>query len=247
MQRTYWGYDDFITFDLITNEIEKYSDRSPTGIDEHRKDLFGVVFNNSTIGFGYGGQKTGNGDTRENIIWKTTDKGKHWKIVNENEGPITGFGLTAIAFREDGKRGIAVGSWGIMLESNDYGESWEYIDPPEILTKSTTPKIIFAGTIPLFSTIGGGLLRQELVDDVENEDVEAFKAWTSKDNLKIQLHKFLADIEISVCDLLGRPVLNEPFRNQQHISIDISSLDTGPYFYQITTNGKIIKTGKFMR
>jgi photosystem II stability/assembly factor-like uncharacterized protein len=247
MKRTRWGYDDLVLFNLKTEEVTRYSDRSITKPGEPRKDLFRVFFVDENIGFGCGGQKTGHGDSRENLIWKTTDKGKHWRIVNENIGPITGFGLTAIAFRSDGERGMAAGNWGVMMESNDYGESWEYIEPPEINKVATTPRMAFAGQYPLISTSAGGIQRQELVDDVEDEDVTNIKTWTSQDNLKIQLHKFFADIEISVCDLLGRPVLNEPFKNQQHISIDISSLQSGLYLWTATSRCELIGKGKIIR
>jgi Secretion system C-terminal sorting domain len=248
MKKVIHLYDDFVVFDLTTETFAQYSERSTQEPGEKSKNMLEVCFVNNSLGYGCGGRSFGNGDAMINIIWKTTDKGKHWRVVNENVGPITSFGLATIAFTEDGKRGMTAANWGVMLETNDYGETWEYIDPPEVNLKATTPRMTFAGQYPLIATIAGGIHRQENVNTVEEFEDGNLKIYQSFDELVIeQVNKPASNLQFQIVDLLGRELFKESYENQQHISIDLSQINSGFYIYRIILDGRVLRTGKIVR
>jgi type IX secretion system substrate protein len=248
MKKVIHTFDDFVVFDLTTETFEQYSERFPVEPGEESKDMIEVCFINDTLGFGCGSQETGNGDTDYNIIWKTTDKGKHWRVVNDNVGAISSFGLATIAFTADGKRGMTAANWGVMLETNDYGETWEYIDPPEVNLKATTPRMTFAGQYPLIATIAGGIHRQENVNSIEEYVDTNLKIYQSFDELIIELiNKPASNLQFQIVDLLGRGIIRESYENQQIISIDLSQINTGFYMYRIISDGRVLRTGKIIR
>jgi photosystem II stability/assembly factor-like uncharacterized protein len=248
MMKTYTRNDEFVQFDMVEETWEDYNEGEELEPGENIKSIVDICFVNDTLGFACGGQQIEDFDTRINIIWKTTDRGKHWRIVNENKHTETSFGLTRIAFREDGKRGMAVASWGIMLETNDYGETWEYIEPPEINKNATLTRIAFAGQYPIVTSTRGGIQRQELVDDVSVETVEdGIKIIQTSKSLELSIQdQKPRKLQIQIVDILGRTVLDESFINRRNISIDLSNINSGFYVYQILSDGRLVKTGKII-
>jgi photosystem II stability/assembly factor-like uncharacterized protein len=240
--------NDLVVFDISKETWEQFSINDSSDPDFGVKDIFNYYFVDDQVGFACGGQRTWVGDLEKNIISKTTDGGKHWRVVNDNEGPLPSTGLQSIAFDPTGKHGIAVGSWGVMMESTDYGETWQYLDATDMIPKTTVVRVAFAGKYPIVSTLGRGIYRYEDVTNVsEPEDNDEIEVVNNLDHLMIEMKEDYQENDISIHDLLGRKVLNQNFINQQHISLDISTMDSGPYFYRITSNAKIIKTGKFMK
>jgi Secretion system C-terminal sorting domain len=241
-------FDEFIIFDMETETFTLYNEGEVLEPDEPSKDMVEICFVNDTLGFACGGQYTDDVSTRYNIIWKTTDTGKNWRIVNHNVGEIKSFGLSAIAFTADGKRGMATANWGVMLETNDYGETWEYIDAPWISVQSTMHRLAFAGQYPLVSSDQGGTQRQENVGAVEEYEDEQIKIYQSFDGLNIELiNKPASNLQIQIVDLLGREFLKISFENQQNISIDLSQINSGFYMYRIISDGRVLRTGKIVR
>jgi photosystem II stability/assembly factor-like uncharacterized protein len=242
------GIDWLYKFNLVDHSWTEYYKGLELDPEEPHRHINDAYFVNDTLGFGCGGQRTGIGDYNKNVIWKTTDKGEHWRIVNENEGPIKSFGLSSIAFTEDGKRGMATANWGVMLETNDYGETWEYIDPPEVNKKATTHRVAFSGQYPLVSSTAGGIMRQELVDKVEDYEDENIIIYQSLDELVIELiEKPVSKLSFQIVDLIGREIIKESYENQQKISIDLSQINSGFYMFKIVSDSRVLKTGKFTK
>jgi photosystem II stability/assembly factor-like uncharacterized protein len=237
--------DKFYILNLDNGDWIQYNEGTNEDPGKEMKD---VAFINDTLGFVCGGQKTGMGDLRSNIIWKTTDKGKHWEIMNDNEGPITGFGLLSIGFREDGKHGMAAANWGVVIETTDGGDTWDYVLPSEKLEGILGPHVQYAGQYPLIGA-GGGIFRYEDVTDVvSEEETENLSIQQTRDKLIIrQRENINKRISVQIADLLGRNVQSQSFVNQQEINLDISKLNSGFYVYNIVADGRILKTGKLVR
>jgi type IX secretion system substrate protein len=241
-------FDEFVLFDMETETFSPYSEGENIEPGEEKKLIVDVFFPNDSLGFACGGQTTEDGSTRYNTIWKTTDAGKHWRIVNHNVGEIKSFGLSAIAFTADGKLGMATANWGVMLETNDFGETWEYIDAPPISLHATTHRLAFAGQYPIVSSIAGGIHRQENIGAVEEYEDEQIKIYQSFDELNIELiNKPASNLQFQIVDLLGREIFKESYENQQNISIDLSQISSGFYMYRIISDGRVLRTGKIVR
>jgi hypothetical protein len=246
MLKSHQNHDEFKLFDITT---ETWSDYSEGSNADPRKTMENHCFINDSVGFACGGQKNGVGNLNNNIIWKTEDKGRTWKIIEESEGPITGFGLTSIAFR-DSLYGIAAASWGVMIETTDGGKTWEYVIPLEEITHKMTPRVAFAGQYPIIGIgLGDGIYRYEDVTDVvSEEETESLSIQQTRDQLIIRQREYINKrISIQIADLLGRNVQSQSFVNQQEINLDISKLNSGFYVYNILSDGRILKTGKLVR
>ncbi len=86
------------------------------GLDTTKKIRFeDVYFTNYTTGFAI------NLDAK---IYKTTDGGTNWKVVAAGPKPS---GTRSIEFLNDGQTGIAGGFAGMVVRSDDYGETWQII------------------------------------------------------------------------------------------------------------------------
>jgi hypothetical protein len=230
----------FYKFNLKNNTWEDYSVGEQT--DYYFYDLY---FVNDTLGFGCGGRETGVGDLQSNVIWKTTDKGKTWEIIENSEGPVEGFGLKDIWFADE-KTGMAVGGWGQIIETSDGGESWHYQMPPEKLKSNISLNITYAGNKPIIGNSSGRIFAYETVGSVHDFD-DGISVNKFENILELEFEKIYPNLIIKISDILGRDILRESVDYQKIFSVDISELNSGPYFYQITSDGRIIKSGKFMK
>jgi Secretion system C-terminal sorting domain len=238
---------NFVLLNLSTETWSTYSEEEKLEESTPQKVMFAITFVNDTLGFACGGQKNGQGGARYDIIWKTTDKGKNWKVVHHDNGPIMGFGLVSISFADE-LNGIAVASWGIVLETTNGGENWSYIDAPEEAEYSLGNRIIYAGEYPVLTTHSGYLFRQEIVDEVEEYEDDNINIYQFFDKLKIEFtNKSINETQIQIVDLLGREILKKSFENQQNISIDLSQIYSGFYMYRIISDGRVLRTGKIIR
>jgi Secretion system C-terminal sorting domain len=239
--------DEFLLFNLDTEYWSKYNEGEKLGKDEPVKSIFDATMVNDTLGFACGGQFTGFGATRTNIIWKTTDKGKHWRIVNENEYIKIAFGLGAIRFKDD-KNGMASAGYGIVLETTDGGENWEYQDNLGQGFYDSGTELAYAGQYPLMGFRPSGIYRYEEKTTVEEFEDANIKIYQSFDELKIELiDKPASNLQFQIVDLLGREILRKSYENQQNISVDLSQMNSGFYMYRIISDGRVLRTGKIVR
>jgi hypothetical protein len=126
-------------------------------------------FVNDSVGFGCGYLKFNPGGGAFNIIFKTRNGGKDWKLVyKEINSPS--FGLLNIAFYDE-NNGVAVAQYGNIIITNDGGESWVLDEKPAYTGEPLNMETAWAGHNALVGTMGkGGIFRYE--GDFFNFDID---------------------------------------------------------------------------
>ncbi len=81
-----------------------------------------LQFVDSLTGYEVGGESTGIGQQRTNLVFKTTDGGHSWEEVMDTVIYIS-FGLQKLDFY-DKDNGIVVGQFGSVFWTHDGGQSW---------------------------------------------------------------------------------------------------------------------------
>jgi hypothetical protein len=220
--------------------VEEYYKPEPQLPGEDEKIVYGIYFENDTLGWASGGQTYGSGELKKDIIWKTTDRGKHWAVKHEYKQGES-FGISRIVM--NGKNGMAVGGWGIIIETNDGGETWNYIESSYEHQHSIFYKIEYAGSYPILATNLGGI--QRLENDTRSEEENGgFAAQVypnpASDQVTVALTKELGgEAVITISDMQGRPLLTHRTRDFMP-EIDISSLNSGIYAVSIHTGNAVI-------
>ncbi len=161
---SYFKFKIFNLKTLESNVIFEITDSSYIkGIN-----IAGCDFVNDSIIFIACKKRNGVGDQSADIILKSTDSGKSWRIVHNME-KVSKFGLQELAFYDD-KRGIAVGAYSKVLMTNDGGETWVYDEEASELFKNpiegnksgpAAMKVMWIGQYPYISTIRGFIYRYE--------------------------------------------------------------------------------------
>lgn len=83
-----------------------------------------VFFVNKDVGWIAGGDQIYPGSPLHyDIIYKTTDGGRHWRLQLDSLPPIRARGLTQIYFSDE-NNGVAIGPWYKFLRTRDGGETW---------------------------------------------------------------------------------------------------------------------------
>lgn len=118
------GNNWLIKRNIYTDEWEEISDFKNSVINGGPGSLLNFTFINENLGFGAGYKSTGQGDTDIDMVYKTTDGGKTFEIVLEEDVVTNRWGLQDIAFY-DTKNGVAVGARGKVWMTNDGGVTWE--------------------------------------------------------------------------------------------------------------------------
>jgi photosystem II stability/assembly factor-like uncharacterized protein len=237
-----------LKFNIKAETWSTYSEGRQLNPDEQLYEMNDAYLVNDTLGFACGGQLIGIGFFTTDIIWKTTDAGLSWSVVNESFRPEEKrFGLEYIRMRDE-KYGLAAGAWGIAMETTDEGDSWHYIEVSDRMSAGGAPKIAFAGQYPLIGYYDRGLHRLEVVDDVEEYQDANIKIYQSFDEFKIELiNKLANNLQFQIVDLLGREIFLKSYENQRSISIDLSQINSGFYMYRIISDGRVLRTGKIVR
>ncbi|WP_282135615.1 WD40/YVTN/BNR-like repeat-containing protein [Seonamhaeicola maritimus] len=113
--RVYYSPDKGQTWEVFDTPIIK---------DKETEGIYSIDFYDELSGFAIGGDYTKPDDNTANKI-KTTDGGKTWQLVAENENPGYRSCVQYIPNR-NGKELVAIGFKGIDY-SNNAGESWEHL------------------------------------------------------------------------------------------------------------------------
>ncbi len=190
-----------------------------------------------------------NGQSKS-LIWKTTDGGRNWiKLVDTFFDPP--FGLQRIAFRTE-NHGIAIGSWGKIVETTDGGENWfQHEVRPEM--KGSSVFIEWAGSIPFYysDSKGGGIFRLETVTEVEElSSDEKFRVYQSGRNLEIAIndpsHK---QYSFELYSQTGQRLLTRSVGSSFGFifqPVELIELNNGAYFYTISSSGGVEFSGKLV-
>jgi type IX secretion system substrate protein len=249
MLRDYLDSHEFVKFNLNNETWSQYSYGEVLEPNEPPKAMFDIHFINDSLGFACGGQNNKNPGTNfTDIIWKTTNRGKNWDIIHEDQGKNNYTTLSSLSFSNDGQHGIALGGFAKVLESIDGGKSWKYGDLLENIKLKNDILIIFVGQFPVAFDELNGIMRREIVNYVVEYEDEQIKIYQSFDELVIeQINKPASNLHFQIIDLLGREFLKKSYENQQNISIDLSQINSGFYMYRIISDGRVLRTGKIVR
>jgi hypothetical protein len=151
----------FVKYTINENKWDTlfYFERNPSIYFDLVKSFH---FINDTVGFGCGYRSdTALPDGRYyDIIYRTTDGGKDWKLIfKEYNYPWVGF-YNNISFHDE-NNGIAVGYRGKVAMTNDGGETWVYNPLPEEWDHCRKMRVCWAGSYPLIGTWDAGIFRYE--------------------------------------------------------------------------------------
>jgi photosystem II stability/assembly factor-like uncharacterized protein len=113
-----------------------------------------IRFINESLAWTVGGISAGLGDTRRDLIARSTDGGLTWKTVLDTLLDFR-FGLSDIAFA-DQNNGIAVGGYGKIYRTTDGGTTWRQEWPPtELVTEYINVKRVAYPAVNEAIAIGG--------------------------------------------------------------------------------------------
>lgn len=98
------------------------SDAGRTWTRTPMRDVVRADFIDSSNAWAVGGVSTGIGETRRDVITRTTDGGATWSTVIDSLIDFP-WGLVGVAFA-DREHGIAVGRYGKILRTTDGGATW---------------------------------------------------------------------------------------------------------------------------
>ncbi len=124
-------------------------------------EIINFYFLNDTLGFACGYQKTGIGETRNGLLFRTKDGGHNWNIVLK-DSTIPNFGFNDIAFYDD-KRGVLTGYLGKIFFTTDGGDTWvrSYLPNGTDYQRAEIMHPEWAGHYPIVGTSGIGIYRYE--------------------------------------------------------------------------------------
>ncbi len=201
---------EFLKYNIENDEWSLYNtgEKPPEG--ESLKEINDVFFVNDTLGYACGSQDTGQGDFAKDIIWKTYDRGQHWEVILDQEHePV--FGLSDISFRNE-KHGMAVGSWGKIVETTDGGVTWNYHEVPDEVYNTIRMLVAWAGEYPIIASNKGGIHRLE-----ETTGIDEYILKSIDINIRQTSDKLLISIEdknfrkykLQIVDLHGNIIQEE--------------------------------------
>jgi Secretion system C-terminal sorting domain len=247
--RRYTSYS-FLRYNIKDKEWSAYGEEIILEPSDTNKRMINIEFINDTLLIGVGSQYLDESGSifGKDLIWKSTDRGESWNIIYEYYKEST-VGTHLVSFNND-KHGIAIGTWGKMMETFDGGDTWYYNEVPERFTGLYTG-IEFAGEYPLYFAKTAGINRREIISGLDKNILES-------DNIKIRQtsKNILISIEdnqfrkynIQIFDINGNVLQEANHRSgigKLFRPISLDNFTNGIYFYIISTDGQTVKTGKF--
>ncbi|MDA3844563.1 MAG: T9SS type A sorting domain-containing protein, partial [Candidatus Kapabacteria bacterium] len=249
LKKEYRIEDAFVKFNIQTETWTAYNEPWEIPTDEEAKTIYDVCFINDILGFACGGQRYGKGQVTSDIIWKTTNQGKHWEIIHEKLIEDT-FPPTKISFSDE-KHGMAVGNWGKIIETTDGGETWFYhTNLPEDLVETISVRVAMAGQTPIVSSIAGGIYRyEEPVSVNESEFQDAiFDINQTPENFTINItddrHR---KYKLQIVDISGKTVFEGSLLYSLENVVSLSDFSSGVYVYRILSGGVLARSGKILK
>ena len=245
-QRINW-IGHFYSFNLKT---EKWDEYSPPNYEPGTTDeiiMYDVSFINDSTGFACGGNQYGQGSYSSDVIWKTTTRGENWNIIYNETLPET-WATTRISFSDE-LHGIAVGSWGKIMQTTDGGETWFYhTDVRERIRKSSGLRVAMAGEYPILAATAGGIYRYEepvSVNETEFKDAN-FEIRQTPENFTINItddnhRKF----SLQIVDISGKTVYEGSLLYSLENVVGLSGFVQGGYVYRILCGNALVMSGKF--
>lgn len=243
----YDGYNvDFIRYDIINKKWSIWG-RGEKKETEY-KNINTISFVNDSVWYGCGLEFTGDQHYSKDIIWKSTDKGKTWeKILDKLNDP--GFGTVDLAFRNE-LHGIAVGSWGKIIETTDGGESW-FQYPIKQERGTSGPLVTWAGTIPIITSDSRGIFRLETLTDAEElSSDQKFRVYQTGKNLEIAINdESHSTYSFQLFNSSGQQLLTRSVKSSYGFvfePVPLIDLPNGVYYYTLSHNNSVEFSGKLV-
>lgn len=204
-----------------------------------------MFFIDTLNGWVTGGEKTGFGNQKSDILINTTDGGKTWQTVyNQLNEPQ--WGLEDIDFYDENV-GLAVGVSGKILRTQDGGKTWNQEIWPDTTAPVRFTCLCISPTEALFGSIYGSIYKYDAVTGVK----EVYSPQYSKiypnpieTGSTLSLDIPFGTYQAKIFSLDGVLVQkNDQVSNSIQLHDDIVP---GAYFIVIESNGKIIAREKFI-
>lgn len=195
-----------------------------------------VCFVSQTIGFATGSYHTYS-------IYKSVNGGINWNIIDST----LGFGINCIR-NVDGNNLYGVGTAGGIAKTSDGGQSWITDVSP---TTNNLNKIIFinshtaiaigdTGTIIMNTTIATGITTLHSTDNLISVFPNPSNNILSIENNSSTLFQF------TLYNSLGEKLFEKTLINKKS-TIDLSAFSNAVYFYKVSNDGQVIKSGKIIK
>ena len=235
----------------------------PKLIEKKQANCRNIYFVNDSLGYIVGNIKRNIGDTKKDIIFKTTNGGYSWELIYNEEYEKKennwNWGLQNVAFK-DSLNGVAVGQFGKILYTSDGGSSWHQDSLVYPGTNSPvnlgapTMSVTFAGDNPLVTTFAAGIWQGKWKPTgIRNNKTKNNTILTYPNpcgsyiyyEFPPALHSRKAVLK--VYDAAGNLVGTENLTIQSGRLKYIHEIKTsGTYFWQIEAGGEVFN-GKFVR
>jgi hypothetical protein len=142
---------------------------------------------------------------------------------------------------------MVVGPWGVILETSDGGETWNYHVPPKELEHNMWLLVAYAGTKPIIAA-DGSIFVYEDVNTVVEDGTEDIDVHHFSNEMYVEFEdNDIPTVNVKIFDLLGREFINSQYNFPKTIRLDISGLKSGAYLYLISTNDRLLKSGKILK
>ncbi|MCK5743068.1 MAG: T9SS type A sorting domain-containing protein [Chlorobi bacterium] len=241
----------FHKFNLDDESWSSYYVPNPLPEGEKDRTISRISFVNDSVWYACGYQDNKADNYVKDLIWKTVDKGKQWDLIFENS-PEESYPISAISFRDE-KHGMAAGSWGKVLETEDGGKTWDYIEVPivegdgyELFTIMV--RAVLAGQYNIVSSLRGGIYRYEDPVSVQESEFKdaTFKINQTPENLTINIsdenHR---KYRLQIVDMQGKIMYEGSLLYILENVVSLSGFSSGVYVYRITCEGTLARSGKF--
>ena len=213
------------------------------------QNIFALDFTDQMNGNAIGGYNTGDGDKVMDLVYKTSDGGYSWKLVFEQVGNPP-FNFNQLKFRDE-NYGIAVGGWGKFLLTEDGGDTWDYMKPPDEDFLSLFMRIDYAGDYPIV-TADNEIYRLENITGLDEYIAEGANINIRQTNTKLLISiedENFRQYELQIVNIQGNIVQESNLSSGVGTFFkpyDISNLGSGVFFYRIITEGLNVRTGNFI-
>ena len=223
------------TTDGGANWVTKYSGTTAT--------LFDVHFPTSTVGYAVGGSPTS--PATGGIAKKTIDGGETWTNVTLPV-PNTLYGVHFV----NADTGFVVGNAGVIMKTENAGTSW--VQQPSSVVTDLNKVIFLNDTVGYVSGTGGVILKTTnggfptgINEQVSVQNLYTLYGNPLRNEMKIQTNFEMQNANFILVNEFGQQMESRKSVSGNTISVNISQVASGIYFFRLNDGVKII-SGKFI-
>lgn len=198
---------------------------------------YDIHFPTSAVGYVVGGSPTS--PSSGGIMKKSVDSGETWQTVTI---PISNT-LYGVYF-VNADTGFAVGNGGKIICTTNGGLTWTVQTSPVntdlnkiIMLNDSVGYICGASGVILKTLNGGGYLTTGMNENTSQNLLSVYGN-PAKDEIKIETGFEMKNASVIIYNSLGQEVISISAVCGKNISVNVSSLGTGVYFFRINNTGK---------